>query len=368
MTSEPAALASPAESTFADVRDAIFSDPYPGGWCGDGTPLPVARVTLASVLRGLGSALLPPPFRHGRYEFLEAAKRTLDSRADLIPGPDGRGFRRLLHPNGVCLIGRWEITEETPYTGFFARGSQGLLIARYSTCCTEVRRGYDRSLSLVGKLYPSLDPDERAVPAGFITQQDLGGERTESINDAVLRNAPDTRSWRRGTGVPVLLTTGAVFAVADQQPSMRQLYEVAELGKPSTRATAAPAFMQLVVQHGQPRVPGGRLDFRDEVLATLYDRGDATPRRTLGFKIQVTDEGDTQGPGFYQRRTFKNWREIGAIAFREAVASYSGDHVVHFHHPTWRADRNDPSSAVRRQGVSVDQTRSPDGDAGRRRT
>ena len=34
-------------------------------------------------------------------------------------------------------------------------------------------------------------------------------------------------------------------------------------------------------------------------------------------------------------------------------ASYNGDFVVHFRHPTWRKDRNDPTTAVRRGGKKV---------------
>jgi hypothetical protein len=49
----------------------------------------------------------------------------------------------------------------------------------------------------------------------------------------------------------------------------------------------------------------------------------------------------------FQRRTFKNWRRIGEITFDEAVASYNGDFVIHFNHPTWRDDQNDPSTATR---------------------
>ena len=36
-----------------------------------------------------------------------------------------------------------------------------------------------------------------------------------------------------------------------------------------------------------------------------------------------------------------------ASAARTAVASFNGDHVVHFHHPAWRDDRNDPSTVKR---------------------
>ena len=41
--------------------------------------------------------------------------------------------------------------------------------------------------------------------------------------------------------------------------------------------------------------PGRGLDFRDEVMAHLFDRGDPTPKRTLTFNIELTDEGETTG-------------------------------------------------------------------------
>ncbi|HYC63033.1 MAG TPA: hypothetical protein VEK79_26065 [Thermoanaerobaculia bacterium] len=33
-----------------------------------------------------------------------------------------------------------------------------------------------------------------------------------------------------------------------------------------------------------------------------------------------------------------------APEFDEAVASFNGDRVLHFNHPAWRDDRNDPRS------------------------
>ena len=330
-------------SRFSEVRDAVFANPYQRVWGAAGEPpWPAYRVTLSSVLRGAVRSGLP-------YFFRQAVMRAVDSGADLRWGPDDKGFRRLLHPNGICLTGLWEITEETPYSGYFRKDSQAVLIGRYSTCCNATRRGRERSLSLVGKLFPTTDPNhsEPLHTANFITQADIGGERTDYVNDAELRNAPNTTAWRRGLGAPVLLVTGIVFGQVDKNPTIRQLYQIAELGKPEGEPTRTPGYMRLVVDSGQPRIPGEALDFRDEIMAQIFDAGDPAPKRTLVFHIEVTDEGSTRGPDFFQRRTFANWRRIGRMTFDNAVASYNGDFVIHFTHPTWRDDPNNPATATR---------------------
>jgi hypothetical protein len=330
-------------SRFSEVRNALFANPYQKIWGGEGEPsLPVYEVTLLSVLRGI------LPFGKN-YRFLQASQRAVDSKADLRWGPDGKGFRRLLHPNGVCLTGLWQITEETEYSGYFRKGSQALVVGRYSTCCAETRRGHARSLSLVGKLFPTTDPNhhEPLRTANFITQQDIGGDYTDYINDAETRNAPDTSPWRRGSGLPILLITGAVFLRADKEPSIRQLYQIAELGKQENAPTRTPQFMRLLITPEQPRIHGEALDFRDEIMAQIFDKGDPLRKRTLTFKIEVTDEGTTQGAMGFHRRTFRSWRPIGKLRFDDAVVSYNGDFVIHFNHPTWREDRDDPSTATR---------------------
>jgi hypothetical protein len=138
-----------------------------------------------------------------------------------------------------------------------------------------------------------------------------------------------------------------VLSRADRQPTIRQLYQIAELGKPPTDPTRAPAFMRLSVAGSQPRIRGVSLDFRDEIMAQLFDPGDATPKRTLTFDIEVTDEGTTGGSKLRERRTFANWRRIGRLVFSDAVISLNGDRVLHFNHPTWRDDANDPRTATR---------------------
>jgi hypothetical protein len=329
--------------------DALFANPYQQVWGRAGEPpLPDQEVTIRSVFGGLLSLGKPPRFEH-------ASERTLDSNADLRWGPDRRGFTRFLHPNAVCLVGRWQITEDTVYSGYFARGSTALVVARYSSGAGGNRRGQIRSMAMVGKLFPTVDPDH-ATPlrtANFITQEDIGGTRTESINAAELRNAPDVTVFRRGPAGTILIKVAAVFRRVDQQPTIRQLYPIAELGKPSGEATRAPEFMRLLVAPGQPTIAGEDLDVRDEVMAHIFDRGDPVPKRTLTFTIDVTDDGTTSGTPFRVRRTFRNWRQIGTLVFDNAVASYNGDAVIHFTHPTWRQDRNDPATATRINGRKV---------------
>ena len=326
-------------SRFSEVRDAIFANPYYGeAWQADGG-LPVHKVSLGYALKGI------LPFGP-KWGFLLAARRAVDSHADLRWGEGGKGFRRILHTNAVCLTGTWEITEETPYTGYYGQGSKGLIVGRYSTCCTEPRRGNTRSLSLVGRIYPTVDPEhqDRLPTANFITQQDIGGEDTPTINEAITSNAPNTTATRRGRDLPVLLVTGLAFALADKEATIRQLYQIAELGKAEGEVTKAPEFMRLRVAPEQPVIEGDGLDFRDEILHQIYDQGDPEPKRKLVFRIETSDEGSTHGPPVFQRRKIKNWRQIGKITFEDAVASYNGDFVLNFNHPPWRGNRNDPAT------------------------
>src|SRR5258708_8742098 len=80
-------------SRFAEVRDAIFANPYQSVWGREGSaPLPIYKVTLSSLLRGILSF-------GKRYLFQQAVERTLDSHADLRGDAHRTYFPPLLHPH-----------------------------------------------------------------------------------------------------------------------------------------------------------------------------------------------------------------------------------------------------------------------------
>src|SRR5215813_195646 len=318
-------------SRFSDVKAAIFANPYQKVW-GDPNepPLPNYKTTNKSVYAGTLPGGQPPQFKL-------ASIRALDSAADLRWGEDRKGFRRLLRPNGVCVTGVWEITEDNPYSGYFKKGSQGVVIARISAGVAMTLRGIRRSYGIVLKLYPTGDANHTTLlpTANVFLVDDLGGTTASHITEVELTNAPHVTGFNRGNEIPILLKEGLVFALVDRMATIRQVYPIAELGETAQAQTKAPAFLRLKAAAGQPVID--EHDVRHEVLAHIFDKGNPTPQRTLSFEIAVSDTGKKAGFPFFpkgQRRTITNWQIIGKVILNDGVASYNGDFVLHFRHPT----------------------------------
>jgi len=335
-------------SSFTEIRDALFNPDRNGQyyrtWRGPGEPaLPFYKQTLTSITRGL-------IVRFWRdFALLSAAKRTLRSHADLRWGPDGKGFRRLVHAMGICLEGKLEIDPNwvgASYTGYFAPGKAGRVIARYSLGGNDPRNGRYRSLGLVGKLFPEQGhPEAITDRAHFITQEDLGGAFTNSVVEVDLTNSPPVTLLKRGYGLFSFIAVIIALLRADKQPAERQLYEVAELEKPLGIPTSCPRFMRLKLVDATPPPQPNELDFRDEILGLMYEKDSSQQKNDLVFAIEVSDKGRRT---WLMRVKDQEWSRIGTLTFEKAVASHNGDFVVHFHHPPWRKDRNDERSVARR--------------------
>ena len=83
-------------------------------------------------------------------------------------------------------------------------------------------------------------------------------------------------------------------------------------------------------------------------IYALHDTNDPTQDYIDVFLLKDTRE-DIFSRYFIKSR---GW-EDGALVFDNAVVSYNGDKVIHYNHPTWRGDRNDPATATRVDGKRV---------------
>ncbi|MGH8497878.1 MAG: hypothetical protein ACRERV_03595, partial [Methylococcales bacterium] len=262
-------------SRFSEVKAAIFANPYQEVWGGPNQPpLPVYKTTNRSVYAGSLPGGKPAQFKI-------AAIRTLDSGADLRWGEDGRGFRRLVRPWGVCLTGVWEIDQDNSYSGYFQNTSRALAIARISTGVTMTLRGIRRSFGMALKLYPTDDANhvDLLKTANAFLADDLGGSTARQVTAVDFCNAPFIKGFNRGTEIPVLLKEGAVFETVDRMGTMRQVYPIAELGLAEGSPTTAPEYLRLRASAGQ--AASDEDDVRNQVLASIYDKGNPQPQRTF---------------------------------------------------------------------------------------
>jgi hypothetical protein len=73
-----------------------------------------------------------------------------------------------------------------------------------------------------------------------------------------------------------------------QKPSIRQLYQIAELGKAQGEPTRAPTFMRLTVAPDQLRIEGAGLDYRDEIMAVGSKNSSEAPSLSSCLLVVIT--------------------------------------------------------------------------------
>jgi hypothetical protein len=319
----------------ADERfDQVWSVVQVGDY---GGALPEHKTTLASLFRPLTLKGLTRDigrlFHLQDIEqpdlLLDDARRTLESEEDYrVP------FQKLVHPIGICFAGTWSITEETVYSGYFATGAKGKIIVRASEAAGRPTLPTDhdfRSFGFAGKIF---DEDGGAT-ANFFTIDDLGGTQDPSFFTSPKSNAPDVTLLHRGGGLgqdvridvsevlngPTLAKVATTFGIVDKNPTVRQLYPVAELGLEEGDTAVTPERMHIVAEPDWADPEHGPIaDFRNELHLANFANGKLT------FGIFVSDL--TAPDAAYTR--------IGEIVLDQEALSRGCDNQLHFHHPRWR--------------------------------
>ncbi len=273
-------------STFAEVKEELFREPYP--------TLPYHR--------GVGLATFTQLFN--------AAARNLADKRDIRPR-----FDKLIHSNGICYTGVWKIDVDSEFTGYFAKGAQGLVIARLSVAGADLTRGYRRAFGIACKVYPTMDPNLKAKPGNLVTVNNLSGTLDKYIVDALPTNAPII-----GLNPGANLINRVIFRLMDSTPGIRLLHPISTLGLAPGAKVVTPDLIMLSVHESTIKVNAD--DFRDELRLKNY------ANHTLIYVINVKNFADT------------TWRRIGTIEFTEDVISEGGDKRLHFWIPQDVPNRN----------------------------
>jgi len=252
-------------------------------------------------------------FFEGSVNLLErAVNRTLSTSHDTLPR-----FQKLVHPIGICFAGTWSITEDSPYTGYFANGSKAIIIMRASEAMGNPTAADWRAFGLAGKIYPTTnEQDPRLLrTANFFTVDDLGGTDSKSFFDLPKTNKPD--SSIHASALFMLRTLKeivSVFSAADKDPGIRQLYPIAELGLKVGQKALAPIGFMLKSESNQRT---GMDDFRQELQLKHHANG-------LNFGIYTSDAANPIP------------RRLGKIQLTKDALSDGCDHRLHFPHPRTR--------------------------------
>ena len=246
----------------------------------------------------------------GINRLMDRANRTLKDSDDYYPR-----LEKLVHSNGACFTGTWNITEASPYSGYFKNGSTGLFIGRASTALTETERGDARGFGFAGKIFPTLNKDAVVSTANLFLVDVLMGTQRNRYMDVGLTNNPSLGF--RPSVLKLALKIMKVFKAVDSDPTYRQVYPISEMGLLGNEKVRTPKFMMIKTDKSSRR--NDDTDFRDE-LSILKNHPNG-----IKFNILVNDESKDQEAS--------QWKKIGFIQVDESTVSYGCDRRVHFAHP-----------------------------------
>lgn len=299
-------LTAMSESSFNEVREVVF-----------GVNPQTANSNIQTEMKSYEQNRLPHYevtsenfIVNGVNRLLERATNTLKDTDDYYPR-----LEKMLHSNGACFTGVWTMTEENAYSGFFKKGSTGLIIGRASTALSETERGDPRGFGFAGKIFPTMDPNKKVKTANFFLIDVLMGKQRDRYLDTKMTNEPSTGF--RPSVIAMGLKILSVFKKVDSNPGYRPVYPIAELGVSFEEKIHTPKFMMIKADEKINR--NDDIDFRDELnIAKNHTSG-------LKFNILVNDKTSDQNAS--------EWKKVGSIKLNESINSYGCDRRLHFAHP-----------------------------------
>ena len=195
--------------------------------------LPQYMVTLKTVMQG------PTTLERD-------AVRTIVERFDYYDR-----IAKKLHPNGVCVKGKWTINQSSPYTGYFASGSQALFIGRVSVAMSDTKNNKKRGFGLAGKLFPTKNELKVVETVNFFTVDTLLGTNTPRFLDSVVTNEPELGITISPSILRLGLFISKALGKADENPLFRPVTPIAKLGVPAGESIVSPRWMRVSAKAGQ---------------------------------------------------------------------------------------------------------------------
>ncbi|MES2528992.1 MAG: hypothetical protein V4598_18040 [Bdellovibrionota bacterium] len=238
------------------------------------------------------------------------AQRTISEKEDSYPR-----IEKLLHPNGVCLAGKWTMTEESDFSGAFKKGTSALFIGRASVAMEKTTSKSDRGFGFAGKIFPTTNPDQRVPTTNFFAVDVLMGENTPRFLETAVTNEPET-----GFNIMLVrlgLKIANTLKLVDQSPMFRPVTPIAKIGE-APEKVKSPKWMKISAADGTHM--NDEKDFRREVLKAVSDN------TVLKFKVEVSNTTK-------DNKKSEGWKHIGFIEIDHAKVSYGCDRQLHFAHP-----------------------------------
>lgn len=238
------------------------------------------------------------------------AQRTISEKEDSYPR-----IEKLLHPNGVCVTGKWTMTEESDFSGAFKKGTSALFVGRASVAMEKTTSKSDRGFGFAGKIFPTTNPDQRVPTVNFFAVDVLMGENTPRFLETAVTNEPET-----GFNIMLVrlgLKIANTLKLVDQSPMFRPVTPIAKIGEAHEKVKS-PKWMKISAADGT--YLNDEKDFRREVLKAVSDN------TLLKFKVEVSNTTK-------DNKKSEGWKHIGFIEIDHAKVSYGCDRQLHFAHP-----------------------------------